>query len=81
MVLAQLLLSTEIFQKQNNFLSKMKKLYRTNNGVLGGICSGMSKYFNVDEVIIRLIFIILFFTSFPIVILYFIMWFIIPKEE
>lgn len=58
----------------------MKKLYRVPNGVFGGICSGIGKYFDMDTTIIRLIFIILFFTSFPIVIMYFIMWFLIPKE-
>lgn len=58
----------------------MKKLYRESNGVFGGVCSGIGKYFDVDTIIIRLIFIILFFTSFPIVIMYFIMWFLIPKE-
>lgn len=59
----------------------MKKLYRQSNGVFGGICSGISKYFDIDDIIIRLIFIILFFTSFPIVILYIIMWFIVPKQS
>lgn len=58
----------------------MKKLYRTNENIFAGICSGMGEYFNVDSVFIRLIFIILFFTSFPIIILYIVMWFIIPKK-
>lgn len=58
----------------------MKKLYRQPNGVFGGICLGIAKYFDIDDVIIRLIFIILFFTSFPIVILYIIMWVILPKQ-
>jgi phage shock protein C len=58
----------------------MKKLYRQRNSTIAGICSGIAKYFDVDDVIIRLIFIILFFTAFPIVIMYFIMWFLIPKE-
>lgn len=59
----------------------MKKLYRDPNGVFAGICSGIGKYFDVDSIIIRLIFVILLFTSFPIVIMYFIMWFLIPKDQ
>ncbi len=58
----------------------MKKLYRQPNSVFGGICAGIAKYFNIDDVIIKLIFIILFFTPFPIVILYIIMWILIPKQ-
>lgn len=58
----------------------MKKLYRQPNSVFGGICTGIAKYFNIDDVIIKLIFVILFFTPFPIVILYIIMWILIPKQ-
>ena len=36
----------------------MKRLYRT-NGMLLGVCEGLGEYFNIDPVIIRLIFIIM----------------------
>lgn len=39
-----------------------KRLYRNSKGaMLGGVCSGMSSYFNVDVVIFRLLFVIPFF--------------------
>ena len=59
----------------------MKKLYREKNSILGGVCSGIGDYFNIDAIFVRLLFILLFFTSFPSLILYLIMWFLIPKKK
>jgi phage shock protein PspC (stress-responsive transcriptional regulator) len=59
----------------------MKKLYRSRFGKIAGICKGISEYFNIDEIIIRLIFLVLIFTPFPIIILYVISWMVIPKNK
>jgi phage shock protein PspC (stress-responsive transcriptional regulator) len=59
----------------------MKKLYRVNSSTVGGVCKGLSKYFIVDESLIRIIFFALIFTPFPIIITYLFMWMIIPLEE
>jgi phage shock protein PspC (stress-responsive transcriptional regulator) len=59
----------------------MKKLYRANSSTVGGVCKGLSKYFIVDESLIRIIFFALIFTPFPIIITYLFMWMIIPLEE
>ena len=59
----------------------MKRLYRENFGVIGGVCKGLSTHFNIDESIIRLLFVGLFFTPFPIITTYLFMWMIIPLEE
>ncbi|HEX2934815.1 MAG TPA: PspC domain-containing protein [Bacteroidales bacterium] len=57
------------------------RLYRnTNDSVLGGVCSGMAKYWNLDPVIPRLLFVLLFFGFGTGLLLYIIMWLIIPKE-
>ena len=58
----------------------MKKLYRSKNGTISGVCKGLSKYFIVDESLIRIIFVALIFTPFPIIITYLFMWMIIPLE-
>ena len=42
----------------------MKKLYRANSSTVGGVCKGLSKYFIVDESLIRIIFFALIFTPF-----------------
>ena len=59
----------------------MKKLSRSYQSVIGGVCKGLSNYFNIDESIIRIIFVALIFTSFPIIITYLFMWMIIPSER
>ncbi len=58
-----------------------KKLYRSRNGkAIAGICAGLGKYFQIDPVIIRLGFIFLALASGPGVIIYVIMWVVVPEE-
>lgn len=58
-----------------------KRLYRSRSDVvIDGVCSGMGDYFNIDPVLIRLIFVALIFAGGIGVILYIICMFIIPKE-
>ena len=59
----------------------MKKLFRAKYSTFGGVCKGLSNYFNIDESIIRIIFIVLIFTPFPIIMTYLLMWITIPKEN
>lgn len=57
-----------------------KRLYRdADNKVFGGVCSGLSSYFDIDPVIIRLIWVGLLFFFGTGLLLYFIMWMIVPE--
>ena len=58
-----------------------KRLYRSRkDSKLAGVCSGMGDYFDIDPVIVRLIFLATFFIGAgPLV--YLIGWFIIPMRE
>lgn len=58
-----------------------KRLYRdTENRVIGGVCSGMSIYFNTDPVLIRILFVALVFLGVGIsIIVYLILWIVVPK--
>jgi len=58
----------------------MKKLVRKKNSNIAGVCAGISEYLNIDVILIRILFLILVFTSFPIIITYILMWILIPKE-
>jgi phage shock protein PspC (stress-responsive transcriptional regulator) len=49
----------------------MKKLYRHRNSEIAGVCSGLGEYFNIDESIFRLLFIVGIFTPFPSILTYF----------
>ncbi len=58
-----------------------KKLYRSReNRVLGGVCGGIGEYFEIDPVIVRLIFLILFFVGGVGFLGYLIAWIIIPER-
>lgn len=59
-----------------------KKLTRVReNKLLGGVCTGLGKYLEVDPVVFRIVFLILFFIAGGGLILYLIMWIIIPDEQ
>ena len=56
-----------------------RRLYRNpNDKVLGGVCSGLANYFDTDPVIVRLIFVIMFFMALIGPLAYIIAWMVIP---
>jgi phage shock protein PspC (stress-responsive transcriptional regulator) len=56
-----------------------KKLYRDKDrGLIGGVCTGLGHYFGVESVWIKIIFLLLAFTSFG-VIAYIVLWIATPK--
>ena len=58
-----------------------EKLYRSRrNKVIGGVLAGLGDYLNVDPVIVRIIFIIFAFIHGLGLLVYVIMWIIIPEE-
>lgn len=65
----------------SNKQSSEKRLFRDeHNATIGGVCAGIASFLNVDVVIIRAIFILFFFLGFGIL-LYIILWIIVPKAE
>jgi hypothetical protein len=67
-----------------------KRLYRNiYNRVFGGVCSGIAARFGIDPVIVRLVFVLLFFSGFitngamfaATALIYIILWFIIPPAR
>ena len=59
----------------------MKKLYRNKTEYkIAGICSGIADYFEIDPVIIRLLFLLALFLG-PGLILYIIAWIIVPIKD
>lgn len=59
-----------------------KKLYRIKNrqAMLGGVSQGLSEYFNIDVTLIRVVFVLLFFTPVPAFFAYFILWVVLPVK-
>ena len=61
----------------------MKKLYRSSNRVLAGVCGGIAAYFDVDPTVIRVVYAILslFSVAFPGLLLYIILMILIPDNN
>lgn len=58
-----------------------KRLYRkSNDRVIGGVCSGLGDYFDVDKVLIRLLWAIAVIIGGVGIIAYLIAWVVIPSE-
>ena len=49
--------------------------------MLGGVCAGLSEYFRIDVTIIRIIMAVLFFGYGSGLLLYILMWVIIPEKR
>ena len=59
----------------------MKKLYRSSNRLLAGVCGGIAEYFDVDPTLIRVVYLILslFSAGFPGLLLYIILMILMPN--
>lgn len=61
---------------------EVKRLYRSNkNRVIAGVCGGLGEYFNIDPVIIRLVWALLIFCGGIGLIAYLLAWLIIPLKK
>ncbi|MCX7735187.1 MAG: PspC domain-containing protein [Candidatus Kapabacteria bacterium] len=60
----------------------MKRLYRIEkNKVFGGVCGGLAEYFEVDPVLVRVLFVVLFFGWGISLLAYIILWIVTPKKS
>jgi len=58
-----------------------RRLYRSkSSNVLAGVCGGIGEYFNIDPVIVRIIWVIVTFMGGAGVLAYIIAWLVIPLE-
>jgi phage shock protein C len=59
-----------------------KKLYRSrDNRMIAGVCGGLAEYFNVDPVIMRIIFFILLLPGgLPGLLPYIVLWIVVPEK-
>jgi phage shock protein C len=58
-----------------------QRLYRSQNErMLAGVCGGLGKFFGIDPTIMRLIFVVLALMGGPGLLIYIIMWIVVPEE-
>ncbi|KER09172.1 MAG: hypothetical protein HY22_13260 [[Candidatus Thermochlorobacteriaceae] bacterium GBChlB] len=59
-----------------------KRLYRTTRErVLGGVCAGLADYFEIDPVIVRLIFLVALLVGGGGLFAYVVLWVLMPEKE
>ena len=59
-----------------------KKLTRSNNRMLAGVCAGLADYFGWDVTIVRIIYsFATVFTAFSGIIVYIILWIVMPEKK
>lgn len=58
-----------------------ERIYRSkSNRIIGGVCSGLGNYLNLDPVLVRIIFVVLTIFAGGGVLIYIILWIVIPEE-
>jgi phage shock protein C len=58
-----------------------KRLYRSEiNHVIAGVCGGLAEYFNIDPLLVRLLFVVLVFAGGSGVLIYIILWIVAPMK-
>lgn len=63
-------------------INSPKRLTRSRKDkMLAGICGGIADYMTIDPTIVRLIFVLAVFLGFAGVLVYLIMWIVVPKEQ
>lgn len=66
----------------NNFSSKRRRVFRdTDDKILGGVCSGIGTYFDFDPIWLRGAFAVSFFLFGTGLLLYIILWIIMPEAK
>ena len=59
-----------------------KKLYRSRrNRIIGGVCGGLAEYLGVDPTVVRVIMALATFVGGMSILVYLIMWLLIPEER
>jgi phage shock protein C len=59
-----------------------KRLVRSrSDSVVGGVCGGLGVYLSIDSTLVRLFFVLLAFAEGIGILLYFVLWVVVPRED
>ncbi len=62
-------------------IKEVKRLYRSDDRMIAGVCAGIAEFFNIDPTIVRAIFILLLLPGgLPGFIPYVLLWIIVPVK-
>ena len=62
-------------------MTSPKRLYRSREKMVAGVCSGLADYFNIDPTIMRVLFVVIAFAGGASLLAYLILWIIVPEEK
>ncbi|MDH6358048.1 PspC domain-containing protein [Parabacteroides sp. PF5-9] len=62
-------------------MEEKKRLYRSRNKMIAGVCAGFAEYFDLDPTLVRVGYILLsIFTAFAGALAYLILWIVMPQQ-
>jgi len=62
-------------------MAQTRKLYRSRTDrKLAGVCGGLAQYFNAEPTLIRVLFVVLALLGGPGLVIYLVLWIIVPEE-
>jgi phage shock protein PspC (stress-responsive transcriptional regulator) len=62
-------------------MAQEKKLQRSvANKQVAGVCAGLAQYFDIDVILVRVLFVLLALAGGPGVLIYIILWIVMPEE-
>ena len=60
--------------------SEPRRLYRSRDAALGGVCAGVAKYFGLDTSLVRIATVLLVFFAGMSILVYIVLWIVLPLE-
>ena len=62
-------------------MAQTRRLYRSRtNRKLAGVCGGLAQYFNTDATLMRVLFVVLALLGGPGLVIYLVLWIVVPEE-
>jgi phage shock protein C len=62
-------------------MAQTRRLYRSRSDrKLAGVCGGLAQYSNIDPTLIRVLFVVLALLGGPGLVIYLLMWILVPEE-
>jgi len=62
-------------------MNEPKRLIRSKEKMIAGVCTGLANYINIDPTIMRILFVLIAFAGGASLLVYIIMWIVMPEEK
>jgi phage shock protein C len=62
-------------------MTEQKRLTRSKDKMVAGVCAGLANYVNIDPTIMRILFVFIAFVGGASILAYLIMWIVMPEEK